>query len=143
MMSICLSPSPFFNAQAVLFSLDGGNKWHRFAIKLDKENQTHRRHRIRKCTEEDARLLSAIAGSTFLETYAGILPTDYILPHCDAHYSATKISEALRSSKISAALSSESMKRTLQQKASTKNLVFGRLGSARVEMLFKLSFGDA
>lgn len=93
-----------FRAQALPLSLDRGNNWHGFAVKLAKENEMHNKHRIRKCTEEDARLLSAIASSTFLETYAGLLPTDEILAHCDVHYSATKFSEALKSSEFSAAV---------------------------------------
>ena len=62
------------------------------------------KHRIRKCTETDAHVMSAIASSTFLETYAGLLSTDDILAHCSAHFSPAKFSEVLRNSESSAAV---------------------------------------
>jgi ribosomal protein S18 acetylase RimI-like enzyme len=42
---------------------------------------------IREAVPGDERALALVAGATFLESYAGVLPGDDIVDHCAAHHS--------------------------------------------------------
>ncbi|MEQ1947736.1 MAG: GNAT family N-acetyltransferase [Bryobacteraceae bacterium] len=48
---------------------------------------------LRTCGAEDADALALVGAATFLETYAGVLPKNAILAHCQKHHFAERYRE--------------------------------------------------